>query len=267
ERATALESDVLTGQGERSREASHYTYWLLYGYLQQGRFKDAERLLKAARDRLEKHPMGRERAYYGAMCARYLFDTGDWQSAAAWAAPEGVEIPAAHYHFAHAAAAIRRGDLDTSRIHAQSVVSGGEGHPDIVLDEAVIKVLHDELRAMSAFAKGDTALAVEYALQTAEGERALPFQYGPPQVVKPASELLGDLLLNIGRPEEAVNAYKEQLLQTPRRTSALLGLARAAKAAGDAKQAADAYRQLTEIWHSAEEGVPGYSEAKEGAGL
>jgi len=102
ERARKLEYAVLDGPGERSRESSHYVYWLLYGYLEQGRLQKAEELLAAARKRLSEEPLARERAYYGAMYARYLVDTEDWEAAVAMEPPEGVDIPAAHYPFSRA---------------------------------------------------------------------------------------------------------------------------------------------------------------------
>ena len=94
---------------------------------------------------------------------------------------------------------------------------------------------------------------------------ALPFRYGPPRIVKPPAEMLGDMLRELDRAEEAVAAYQDQLSRTPGRTAALLGLARAAKAAGDSAEASNAYRQLTQIWHAASHDVPGYAESVEGA--
>ena len=60
-------------------------------------------------------------------------------------------------------------------------------------------------------------------------ERALPFRNGPPYIVKPTAEMLGDLLLELDHAEEAVAAYDDQLLWTPNRAVALLCLARAAR--------------------------------------
>ena len=265
ETATELEFHVLSGQGERSREASHYVYWLQYGYMQQGRFTEAKNLMKAARERLEDNPMARERAYYGAMYGRYLFDTGNWDSAQVWVAPEGVDIPTPHYNFASAFAAIRRGDLETAREHARYLRAANEGNPEIVLDEAAVNVLRKQLDALFARAAEDTEKAVALAREAVVLELALPFRYGPPRIVKPTAEMLGDMLLELERAEEALAAYQDQLSRTPRRTAALLGLARAAKAAGDSSEASDAYRELTQIWHAADHGVTGYAEAIEGA--
>lgn len=264
ERATGIEFDVLTGQGERSREASHYVYWLGYGYLQQGRRGAAVELLKSARKRLEDHPQTRERAYYGAMYARYLIDTEDWESATSRTAPEGVEIPSAHYPFARAYAAIKLDDLDTARDIARNIHPSGEGNPEVMLDEGAVGVLRKELDSLFALAEGDGEKAVALSREAVEMEAALPFRYGPPRIAKPSAELLGDILFELGRSEEAAAAYEDQLTRTPRRTNSLLGLARAAKRQGDEAKAAEAYRQLVAVWHDAEADLPALAEATSG---
>jgi predicted component of type VI protein secretion system len=48
-----------------------------------------------------------------------------------------------------------------------------------------------------------------------------------PRIV-PAREQLGDLLLEMGRPKEAVKEFQLVLAQTPQRRGALNGVARAA---------------------------------------
>ncbi len=265
ETAAGLEFDILGGKEDRTRPASHYVYWLQYGYLQQGRQAPAEALMRTARERLEANPMPNEIAYYGAMFARYLIDTEDWESGAEWAAPEGVEIPGAHYAFSRAVAAIKLGDLKTAREHAGGLQAGGGGNPEVALDEGVVDVLRKELEALFALAEGDGAGAVTLSRESVEAELALPFHYGPPRVVKPSAELLGDVLSELGENDEAINAYQDQLTRTPRRTNSLLGLARAATAAGDGATSTEAYRQLKTIWHEADPMLPALGEVKDSA--
>jgi cytochrome c-type biogenesis protein CcmH/NrfG len=45
--------------------------------------------------------------------------------------------------------------------------------------------------------------------------------------------LYGELLLDAGRAREAIQAFEQALLRTPKRTPSVLGLARATAAAGD----------------------------------
>ncbi len=54
-----------------------------------------------------------------------------------------------------------------------------------------------------------------------------------PAPTLPAQELLGDLLMELGRPAEALQAYRASLQTMPGRLNSLLGAARAARDAGD----------------------------------
>jgi tetratricopeptide (TPR) repeat protein len=88
---------------------------------------------------------------------------------------------------------------------------------------------------------------------------------GPPTTLR-TEELLGEARLKAGRPREAIAAYERALQLTPNRSAALLGLARARHAAGDAPGAADAYRKLLDNWRDADPDVPGLTEARSRTG-
>ena len=251
---TAFEIEV-KGTNEWSREASHYVHWLHYGYLQQGRYQQAQDLLETALRRLNKDTPARERGYYGTLYAQHLVESDAWDSAERWAAPEEVDIPSSNYHFAWALEAINRGDLDAARERALLVQAGGAGNPGIIMKESVASVLRLELEAKFALAAGDHTKAVALLREAAAREGAMPPTFGPPSVVKPAAELLGDVLLELGRPDEAMAAYTDQLARTPRRVATLLGLVRSARASNDTKASAEILRELAEIWRSADENV------------
>jgi Flp pilus assembly protein TadD len=68
-----------------------------------------------------------------------------------------------------------------------------------------------------------------------------------PGAVLPARELLGDLLLALGRPAEAARAYQQALRQTPGRARSIFGLAMAAQQADDPATARTAYRQYLKL--------------------
>ena len=161
-------------------------------------------------------------------------------------------------------AEIERTDLDSARENARLVQAGGAGNPEIVLNAKVAEVLRLELDAKLAFAEGDESRAVALVREAATLEGAMPPTFGPPSVVKPASELLGDILLELGRANEAVAAYTAQLARTPRRAATLLGLVRAARASRDTTTATKAHRELAEIWRWADEDVRKYLETDGG---
>jgi Flp pilus assembly protein TadD len=92
-------------------------------------------------------------------------------------------------------------------------------------------------------------------------EDAMPLEFGPPAAVKPTHELLGEILVAAGRPQEAQREFTRALQLAPKRALSLRGLGRAAAAAGDRTPAARAYGELREIWHRADPDVPGLAEA------
>ena len=68
-----------------------------------------------------------------------------------------------------------------------------------------------------------------------------------PGAACPPRELLGDMLLEMGRPAEALAAYEASLREAPNRFNSLDGAARAADAAGQPARAAELYRKLLEM--------------------
>jgi hypothetical protein len=65
--------------------------------------------------------------------------------------------------------------------------------------------------------------------RAAVAEDGMPLEFGPPFVDKPTQELLGDVLLTLGRPDEAAAAYRAALARAPQRVSATRGLADATR--------------------------------------
>jgi tetratricopeptide (TPR) repeat protein len=59
--------------------------------------------------------------------------------------------------------------------------------------------------------------------------------------------MLGDLLLDLKQPSEALAAYQAALKISPNRFDALYGAARAAESAGNPQEARDYYAQLAKI--------------------
>jgi hypothetical protein len=81
---------------------------------------------------------------------------------------------------------------------------------------------------------------------------ARPVEFGPPTVSKPVRELRAELLLKAGRAREAESEFQRALAAFPGRSRSLLGLARAALAAGDTVVAQSAVRTLQANWHAAD---------------
>jgi hypothetical protein len=81
----------------------------------------------------------------------------------------------------------------------------------------------------------------------AELESATPKHAVTPAPTLPADELLGDLLMELGRPNEALVAYERSLALYPNRLNGMLGAAHAAQALDDGETAKRYYAALVKI--------------------
>jgi len=124
-------------------------------------------------------------------------------------------------------------------------------------------VMEKELAALLALAggRGDEALTRMQEAVALEGQ--LPPPLGLPRPLKPASELHGEILLELGRPQDAVAAFAHALERAPNRSLALLGLARAAATSGDRESARTHYRRFLANWRSADPARPELKEARD----
>jgi len=88
-------------------------------------------------------------------------------------------------------------------------------------------VREKELGAIIRWAKGDKQEALALAKAATEVELTMEPPSGPPDPIKPALELYGELLLEAGQYKDAVAAFEQSLLRMPNRTPSVKGLAQA----------------------------------------
>jgi hypothetical protein len=127
-------------------------------------------------------------------------------------------------------------------------------------------VLALELESLIALSRGDKAGAEKLAKEAAAAEDGMSFEFGPPVVVKPAHELLGEVLLAAGKPADARAEFETSLSRNPGRSLSLLGLAKAQAASGEAAASHETYARLAKQWNRADPDVPGRAEAIAAAG-
>jgi hypothetical protein len=186
----------------------HSLTWLHYIYLQQGRPDDAKRLLAEVETPLSE----RERSTRARMLAVWAVETGEPvedasggnEEAAHCAAGTTTSNEAALY--ARALTAIRKGDFARAE---SAIASLGGG--------ATNEVMSLTLRAMAEQKRGRLTKAIELAQQAVAKEEKLPAPSGPPDALKPAHELYGELLSAAGRCDEAREQFRRSLLRTPNR--------------------------------------------------
>jgi len=105
----------------------------------------------------------------------------------------------------------------------------------------------DEVEGLLLLRQGDAGGAVARLSGAAAAERSIPMEFGPPTLDKPANELLGDVLMELGRAQEARTAYEAAQTLAPGRGQSLLGLARCARALNDPELASSVAARLAKV--------------------
>ncbi len=188
------------------------------------------------------------RAHFPAM---YALETHDWKNAEALAPPAGAEpYNQAITYWARAIAAGHLRDAAAARdaiAHYEAMVEatrkGKEAHIAKYMDTG-----RDEARAWLAFAEGKNEEALRLLRPAADRQDA----EGKGEVELPAREMLADMLLEMGRPEQALAEYEKSLKTDPNRFNGLYGAAQAAESAHDSEKAKLYYAQLLKNCESGE---------------
>ncbi|HYD51890.1 MAG TPA: hypothetical protein VEA99_04660, partial [Gemmatimonadaceae bacterium] len=240
-------------------EALHATDYAVYAYLQQRRIDEATRLrdgLPAIAARFNPNAVtGAAPGAAGvfalaAIPARVALEQRDWKAAAALApAPSGFAWTEAMTWFARAVGASRlgraadaRSAVDTLGAITARLRAKGAGY---WAEQVAIQQLG--ARAWLHLSEGRRDSAVAAMREAADREERTEKAAVTPGPLAPARELLGDMLLEIGRPADALAAYRAALRTEPNRYHSVDGARRAALATGD-RAAADRYAaQLREI--------------------
>ena len=257
---------VAAGHDHGQYQAGHYTAWLGYGYAQQGRFDEARKHLETVRANYRRTARRGEEPSLLSMRAQYLINTERWTDpVAGWSleTPNAGAIARAIDAYASSYVAFKAGDRRLAREHLGEFQRRAKG--ELVADgysanASVLDVLNVQLRALFQLEEGESAAAFALLRDAARIEDRLPMEFGPPDVVKPSHELLGEVLLQSGRATDAQREFTRALEMAPGRARSLLGLGRAAAASGDKAAARKALEELKRIWHSADASLPELAE-------
>lgn len=235
----------------------HALYWLQYAYLQQGRYRDARRLLDTiVQDATRLGRSGNRGHYLSLMRAAFLTNTQQWSSDAVKIAVdlEGLAAaPMAADLFASGLSMLRTGDRAGAARALSDMRTRRAANADTYPPSVQAAVIQEqELEALIRLEQGDQPAALRLLEAAAANEDTVAFEFGPPDVVKPSAEILGEVLLQLERYPEAQKAFQRALARHPGRGAALLGLARAAAHTGDRKAAEAAQAQLRANWTRAD---------------
>lgn len=229
-------------------EELHAMDYLTYAYLQRGQDAEAGRVVADLRQ-MRELPAAQFKVGYAAtaMPVRFVIERRQWAAAASLESlPRSAPHVAALVYWAKAIARARSGHpqeagSDLARLDAFLSQLRSSGNAYWALQT---EVLSEEAHAWLLAAQGAAEEAVSRMRIAADKEDAvekLPVTPGP---IVPAREQLGEMLLALKHPEDALRAFQAALSGAPRRRGALSGAAEAARLMGDVQAAAQFRAEL-----------------------
>jgi tetratricopeptide (TPR) repeat protein len=239
-----------------SYNALHAMDYMVYAYLQQGRDAEAKALVDemAAMTKIDAELFPAAFAF-AASPSRYALERGDWAGAARLQlTPKELswnKFPQAEsvLVFARALGAARTGQLERARSDVAELKALEakllEGKQAFWANQVGIQAQISS--AWLLLAEGKKDQAVEMLRRAADREDATDKHPVTPGPLVPARELLGEMLLELDRPAEALAEFQRSQAKEPNRLRGYYGAARAAELAGKAEVARDDYSKLLEL--------------------
>ncbi|SNC60961.1 Tetratricopeptide repeat-containing protein [Hymenobacter gelipurpurascens] len=234
-------------------EELHALDYLTYAYLQKADNRQAKAQWQYLQTIREVHPANFKVAYaLAAIPSRYVLENKLWQEAAHLKIPTAnvawEEFPwqKAMVHFTRSLGYTHIGQLDSARQELRQL----QASHDILLrqkDQYKATQVAIQLKSAQAWllaAQGNTQEALQLMHLAADTEDRTQKHAVTPSEVLPAREILGDLLLQLNQPQQALLAYEADLTQHPNRLNGLYGAATAASKSGDTTKARRYYQQL-----------------------
>ena len=234
----------------------HALDYLMYAYLQKGDTKRAYKLYDYI-EQIQKVTGNNASISYpfAAIPARMVLENKDWVKAAnlpyhqvemQW---ESFPWERSIYHFTRAIGASHIGnislaekELKTLKLMHENLEAQDEQYK---ADQVMVQI--HAARAWLEYAKGNHELAIKHMMESVDLEDSTEKHPVTPGELIPAGELLGDLMIQLSRPDEALVAYEKSLSLSPSRFNGLYGAANAANRIGDSKKAAFYFGELLKL--------------------
>ncbi|MDB6095446.1 MAG: hypothetical protein JWM32_3008 [Verrucomicrobia bacterium] len=253
-------------------EELHALDYMTYSFLQEARDAEAKKVADFVGTVRKTNPELEFAAAYAlaAVPARYALERNAWSEAAALTVP-GVphwsKFPfmEALIEYAHAIGRARTGDFAGAR---QAIERMRQLRDATTESKFAYFKLHLDLQlqaatAWVAFEEGHKDEALALLIRTAQAEDELGKHPVSPGALLPVREQLGELLLELGRPKEALTAFEAALKIYPARFRGLNGAALAAERSGDRAAARSYYAKLVEQTRKADGTRPELIHARE----
>lgn len=237
-------------------EELHGLDYLTYAYLQKGDNKRAKQQVDYLKSINEVQPFNFKVAYaFASIPSRYVLENRLWNEAANLQSHK-ANIPWTNFpwqkaiiHFTRLMGNVNIGKLDSAKSELRHLEEIHEGFVK-QKDPYNINQLQIQLNAGKAwilFKEGQNEEAIRLMTMAADKEDATDKLPVTPGEIIPARELLGDMLLQMGKTGQALQAYEADLKKQLNRFNGLYGAARAAELSNNPDKAILYYQQLVTI--------------------
>ena len=215
---------------------THYVHaidYMVYGHLQLGEVEEARRLVDEMLA-IPNHQASFGGAYaLAASPVRLVLETDDWAGAAAMSPEMHSAIPWEKFPqtvsmlwFAKGLGAARSGEVESAREAVtelsrlrDTMQNRQQGYWAQLSEAQILSV-----EAWIELSEGNHELAIAHQTSAADLEDKIGKSPVTPGHVLPARELLGDMLVELGRTEEAMEAYQMTLRLSPNRARSLMAI-------------------------------------------
>jgi tetratricopeptide (TPR) repeat protein len=224
-------------------EELHTIDYLMYAYLQKADDEKAKNELDYLRSIKHVEPINFKVAYpFAAVPARYALERKMWKEASE-IEPHLAGFPWEKYqwqkaiiHFARALGSVNTGNLDKANIELATLKdlhASLQKQKEKAKEASQVAVQVEAIEAWIQFKKGNNETALQRMTKAADMEDGMEKHPVTPGEVIPARELLGEMLLQMNKPAEALAAFDATLKNHANRFNALYGAGIAARKAGD----------------------------------
>ena len=253
----SIDSNLVSAASAQKNNAPgnelHAKDYLIYAYLQGAQDREAKKALEAPPQGRADDPQYMNWLYaMGTSPARYAVERHSWTEAAGLTIPPNT-FPGgrwawteANLHFARALGLAHTGNVEAARMEALKLASLRDalvqGNDSYWADQ--VDIQRETATAWITLAEGKHEEALAQMRSAADHEDKTDKHNVTPGVILPARELLGDMLLELNQPAEAMVEFEATLRTAPNRFNALSGAARSAKLSGDNEKAKTYYAKL-----------------------
>jgi tetratricopeptide (TPR) repeat protein len=238
-------------------EQLHAMDYLAYAYLQQSRDREARAVLDELKAIRKTDPENFKCAYsFAAIPARWALERHKWSEATDLRI-EPEDFPWSRFlwaeaitHFARGMGAARTGEAGKAQLEIaklteiQRILSGAK---DNYAWATQVEIQRRGVSAWLALFEGRNQEALKLMRSSADLEDSTDKHPVTPGALLPARELLGDLMMELGRSAEALKEYEASLRTSPNRFNGLYGAGRAAEFSGDRVKAKLFYQKLVAL--------------------